>query len=99
MHGLTRKMSMRNLYSIEAWCDYCDKQNGKLTGMKLATREEYDPKAGVLYPRYIDVCVRCEPEMVDMGYVAIRPISREHPSAGRRRPVNRLRVVRSQDET
>jgi len=91
-------MSMRNVYGVETWCDYCDEQNGRLTGMRLTGREEYDRENGVLYPRYIDVCSGCEPTVVDMGYVAIRPVSEDHPSAGRRRSVNHLRVVRSLDE-
>ena len=89
---------MRNVDGIETWCDYCEDQNGRLTGMKLTGREEFDREAGVLYPRYIDVCSSCEPKMVDMGYANIRPIVERHPSAGGRRSVNHLRLVRSPDE-
>ena len=64
---------MRTLALVEPYCDYCGEQNGYTDMMQLTGREEWDRKANVLYPRYIDVCATCEATMVEMGYTKIRP--------------------------
>lgn len=66
---------MRHLHTVESWCDYCDRQNGRLTMMQLTGREEYDREANVLYPRYAEVCSDCVPTMASMGYTDIRKLS------------------------
>ena len=83
-------------------CDVCEEFffDIDIAFMKLVGREEFDREANLLYPKYVEACRHCKDKMRFLGYVELKYVpTTNHPSAGNHRPVNSLRLVRSQDET